>query len=180
MSEKPEENSVGLERLKKAVLFPEVKFAMWGLVFMLIMGVFYREFSRPFFGDLSVEEQVFAGYMLSLAHGHSFALFFLIPIGLAFATYLVGDKLSEESIEKIAKLFKIYAIAAIGTYALLFYKGVWWVTQYEPGAGIGLTEVDESLYGGSVALRSIVYAAFHTTFGVISIWYAVKLSKHMK
>src|SRR6056297_2203046 len=93
MSDNSEKSTHRLNSLKEMVLFPQVKFAMWGLIFMLIMGVFYREFSRPFFGDLSLEDQIFSGYMLSLAHGHSFALFFLIPIGFAFFTFLIADKM---------------------------------------------------------------------------------------
>src|SRR6056297_2750349 len=113
-----------IEFLKKNLLYKQVKFALYGLIFMLIMGVFYREFSRPFFKDLSMEDQIFSGYMLSLAHGHSFSLFFLIPLGLCFFTFLIADKMDKEKTDKLIKVFRFYMIAAIGTYFLLLYKGV--------------------------------------------------------
>ncbi len=169
-----------IEFLKKNLLYKQVKFALYGLIFMLIMGVFYREFSRPFFKDLSMEDQIFSGYMLSLAHGHSFSLFFLIPLGLCFFTFLIADKMDKEKTDKLIKVFRFYMIAAIGTYFLLLYKGVVHVVYFDPVAGISLQEADEMLYGANIMIRSLIYSIMHVSFGVTIVWYARILGKSMK
>lgn len=153
------------------VITQEARYAIVMLITSLLVGLVYREFSRPFFKGLTLEEQWRYGHPMSLAHGHTFFLGTAIPVVLIVLTYLYRSALGKDRIARLRRLFIAYRIAATTSVALIIYQGL----SFIAGAGRPLDEIDAGLFFGSVALRSSLYAIAHITLAVAVIWYGVTL-----
>jgi hypothetical protein len=155
----------------KNVIVQEARYAIVMLVTSLLVGLVYREFSRPFFEGLTLEEQWRYGHPMSLAHGHTFFLGTAIPVVLIVLTHLYRSALGKDRAVRLRRLFIAYMIAATASIILIIYQGL----SFIAGAGRPLDEIDAALFFGSVALRSSLYALAHITLAVAVIWYGVTL-----
>lgn len=59
----------------------QIRYATVMGILALLLGLVYREFARPFFGGLGLEDQRRYGHFMSLVHGHTFLLGVVIPAG---------------------------------------------------------------------------------------------------
>lgn len=166
--------------VKSRLLFPELLYATVMMFLTLAVGVFFREFTRFVLGDLNLEAQVSAGYYISQAHGHSFSIGFLIPLGFALMTFMLAEHLNPATVRKLRTLFRVYMVAGALTIALLFYKGIAFAWQLGQTPTLSWDVIDESLYWGSVMVRSLVYSVAHIGFGVTIGWYLVVLMKRAR
>ncbi|MHA1620467.1 MAG: hypothetical protein ACTSVZ_14415 [Promethearchaeota archaeon] len=158
----------------------QIKFALICLLLSGFLGAFHREFGRAFSEGLSSEVIYFASRPLSLSHGHVFNIGFLIPLGFALITYFMKDKLDETTMKKLKKRFTLYMITGMGVFLLLFYKGIHFIIYSNATLGLTFTEVDAMLYGGSIALRSMLNASFHTGFWIAILLYSLPIFKSLK
>jgi hypothetical protein len=146
----------------------------------LTVGVFFREFTRFVFADLNLETQVSAGYYISQAHGHAFSIGFVIPVALAAMTYMLRNTLDQPATARLRTLFRVYMAGGALTILLLFYKGIVFAAKLGQTPSLSWDVIDESLYWGSVMIRSLVYSVAHIAFGVTIGWYLVILVKKMR
>jgi hypothetical protein len=159
------------------VLKLQIRYSSLMLILSLIMGLIYREFSRPFFEGLPLVDQLHYGHAMSIAHGHTFLLGAAIPLGMALMTFLLHAELSEAAtLTRLRRLFIAYIVSASANVALIVYQGL----SFIAGAGQPLDAIDAGLFFGSVMVRSSLYAIFHITFAVAVIWYAVIIFRAAK
>jgi len=137
----------------------QIRFAAVMSVLALIMGLVYREVSRPFFADLSLEQQILYGHDMSLVHGHTFLLGAIIPIVMAMLALLVMPNLPDKRLQNMNIRFSAYMIAASVALALMLYKGLAFIF----GAGLPLETIDASLFWGNSILRSTLFGLSHVT-----------------
>lgn len=166
--------------VKARVLKPQFIYATVMMFLTLTVGVFFREFTRFVFADLNLETQVSAGYYISQAHGHAFSIGFVIPVALAAMTYMLREALDRPAINQLRTLVRVYMVGGTLTVLLLFYKGVVFAARLGQSPSLSWDMIDESLYWGSVMVRSLVYSAAHIAFGVTIGWYLVVLIKRMR
>ena len=157
----------------------QIVFALCCLIASGLMGVFFREFTRAFSEGLTGEELFFASYHLSIDHGHLLSIGFIIPLGLALVTFFVRTKLDEKQTKRMTIYFHIYMITGIAVFLLLLYKGIHFMV-YSGTTSLTLNEIDELLYGGSVMIRSILYALIHTIYGIATLLYSIPIFKSLK
>ncbi len=142
----------------------QIRYATVMGVLALLMGLVYREFARPFFGGLGLEEQWRYGHFMSLVHGHTFLLGVVIPAVLALLTMLVLAQLTEKDRQAMTLRFKVYVAASAVALLLMVYKGLAFIV----GAGQPLDALDAALFGGSRWLRGILFGGSH-----IALFWAV-------
>jgi hypothetical protein len=168
------------DTVKTKILRPQLFYATVMMFLTLTVGVFFREFTRFVFADLSLETQVSAGYYISQAHGHAFSIGFVIPVALAAMTYMLRKTLDQAVTARLRKLFRVYMAGGALTILLLFYKGIVFAAKLGQTPSLSWDVIDESLYWGSVMIRSLVYSVAHIAFGVTIGWYLVILVKKMR
>jgi hypothetical protein len=168
------------DRVKARVLRPQFVYATVMMFLTLTVGVFFREFTRFVFADLPLETQVSAGYYISQAHGHAFSIGFVIPVALAAMTYMIREALDAPAVKRLRGLFRVYMAGGTLTVLLLFYKGVVFAARLGRSPSLAWDVIDESLYWGSVMVRSLVYSVAHIAFGVTIGWYLVVLIKRVR
>jgi hypothetical protein len=166
--------------VKTKVLRPQLFYATVMMFLTLTVGVFFREFTRFAFADLNLETQVSAGYYISQAHGHAFSIGFVIPVALAAMTYMLRNTLDQPATARLRTLFRVYMAGGALTILLLFYKGIVFAAKLGQTPSLSWDVIDESLYWGSVMIRSLVYSVAHIAFGVTIGWYLVILVKKMR
>jgi len=96
----------------KTVLSSQIRFASLMSILAMVTGLFYREFSRPFFSGIGLEEKWLYSHYMELVHGHTFLLGAAIPISMAVMTYLVKDQLTEKIYKSMLIRFKAYMISS--------------------------------------------------------------------
>ena len=168
------------DAVKTKVLRPQLFYATVMMLLTLTVGVFFREFTRFVFADLSLETQVSAGYYISQAHGHAFSIGFVIPVALAAMTYMLRQALDQPATARLRTLFRVYMAGGALTILLLFYKGIVFAARLGQTPSLSWDVIDESLYWGSVMIRSLVYSVAHIAFGVTISWYLVILVRKMR
>ncbi|MBN1260262.1 MAG: DUF2871 family protein [Anaerolineae bacterium] len=168
------------KQAKQHLLLPQLRYAAIMMVATLTLGVFFREFTRFVFKALSLEQQLQAGYYISQAHGHTFAIGFVIPALLAALTHMVMLALDPPTLKRLRRLFTVYMAGGALTILLLLYKGIAFAWQLGQNPALALDTVDAGLYWGSVMIRSTVYSVAHIAFGVTVGWYLILLVKRAR
>ncbi len=162
--------------LREHLLPLQVRYALVMSMLSLLMGLTYREFSRPFFRDLSLDAQLLYSHAMRIVHGHTFFLGFVTPVAMATLAYILLPQLDRATVDRLRKLFIAYLVSASANVALMLYKGL----SFIAGAGQDLDAIDARLFFGSVGLRSSLYAIVHITFAVALTWYGIVLYKRAK
>jgi hypothetical protein len=166
----------GTSFLRERLLALQIRYAIVMSMVSLLLGLTYREFARPFFEGLRLEEQLLYGHAMSLVHGHTFLLGTAIPGVLVIFTYVLAAMLDHALIKRLRQLFIAYLISASANVVLMAYQGL----SFIAGAGRDLDAIDAGLFFGSVALRASLYAIVHITFAVTLAWYGLLLYKRVK
>jgi hypothetical protein len=135
----------------------QIRYAAIMSILALVMGLVYREVSRPFFKALSPDQQLLYGHNMSLVHGHTFLLGAVIPITLALLTLLTFHNLDEKRLKNMNIRFNAYIVASLVALALMVYKGLAFIFA----AGLPLATIDTGLFFGSPVLRGILFGASH-------------------
>jgi len=139
---------------RKQIIFSTVM-----MVMSLIMGLVFREVTRGFFKNLTMEQQLIYGHDMSLVHGHTFLLGVVIPLVLASFTLIVLPDLTEKRLQNMNIRFSVYMIAATVALALMVYKGLAFIM----GAGLPLETIDAGLFWGNRILRGVLFGLSHVT-----------------
>ena len=158
----------------------QIRFAFYCIIVSGLVGVFYREFGRVMTEGLSYFNSLHATYPLSATHGHLVNIGFIIPLGLALMTFLVKDKLDEKSLKKMNLWFTINMIAGIGTFLLMFYSAIHFLVLSTGETYMAPEVIDTMLFGGSAALRAILFATIHTSYGGSIVLYSIPIIKSLK
>lgn len=146
----------------RTILTSQIRFAALMSIFAMVMGLFYREFSRPFFEGIALEDRFLYSHFMELVHGHTFLLGAAIPLGMALMTYLVKDHLAEKDFRSMRVRFIAYIFSSSAALLLMIYKGV----SFIMGAGQPLDVIDASLFFGNPLLRGIMFGLSH----VVLFW----------
>jgi len=137
----------------------QIVFSTIMIVVALIMGLVFREVSRLFFQNLTLEQQLIYGHDMGLVHGHTFLLGVVIPLVLASFTLIVLPDLTEKRLQNMNIRFSVYMIAATVALALMVYKGLAFIM----GAGLPLETIDAGLFWGNRILRGVLFGLSHVT-----------------
>ncbi len=133
--------------------------AVFSVFIFLATGFFIREFNEPYLEGLPYETYKVASSLTGFFHGHIFLLLVVVPLLTALMTFPASEHLSPRSI-KILKIFNlIYLVGAVGTLALLIYKGCSMVTGWDAIHDTGL--LDKSFFHANKAIRSSLYGIIH-------------------
>jgi hypothetical protein len=143
--------------LYQQIIRLQVRYVALMSIVALVVGLFYREFSRPFFRGLALEQRMAYGHFLELVHGHTFLLGAAIPVTMALLTSLVRGDLDIKSMLNLSLRFKGYMWASAVSLVLMLYKGVAFVV----GAGQPLDAIDAGLFFGSRILRGVLLGGAH-------------------
>lgn len=143
----------------RRILRDQIRYAAAMTIISLLMGLFYREFSRPFFRGTLLEEQLRYGHFMELLHGHTFLLGAAIPLLMAVLTYMTVAQLTEKDFTAMHVRFKAYIGASAVALALMLYKGIAFVV----GVGQPLDAIDASLFFSSRLLRGLLFGGAHIT-----------------
>ena len=162
--------------LESRLVIGSVRYAGVMIGVALLMGLIFREVSRPFFKGVSLEDQLLYGHAMSTVHGHTFLLGAAIPLGLAVMTYLARQTLTPKAIRQLRTLQAIYIGSSVAAVALMLYKGLAFIVS----TGLGLEAIDDGLFFGSVALRSSLFGVVHTSLAVSLVWYIVKVNRALR
>ena len=102
-----------------------VRFASIMLIVGLVVGLFYREYSRKFLFTYPLQTQLSVGHHLSLAHGHTFLLGMVLPLALALVIVLLRNihAGNDDLFGVLHRVFTFYMIGAVASLLLLYYKG---------------------------------------------------------
>jgi hypothetical protein len=95
-------------------------------------------------------------------------------------TYMLRKTLDQPATKRLRRLFRVYMAGGALTILLLFYKGIVFAAKLGQTPSLSWDVIDESLYWGSVMIRSLVYSVAHIAFGVTIGWYLVILIKKMR
>jgi hypothetical protein len=145
--------------LAQKIFQKQIIFSAVMAVLALVMGLVYREVSRVYFQNLTMEQQLVYGHDMSLVHGHTFLLGVVIPFVLAGFTLIVLPNLTEKRLKNMNVRFTAYMVAASVALALMVYKGLAFIM----GAGLPLETIDAGLFWGNRVLRGILFGASHVT-----------------
>lgn len=146
------------ENVRKLISM-QITFAGIMSVLAFVFGLVYREVSRGFFKNLTIDQQLLYGHDMSLVHGHTFLLGAVIPTVLAVFIFMVSGDLTEKRIRNMTIRFKAYMVAASATLLLMVYKGLAFIVA----AGQPLEAIDSSLFFGSPLFRGILFGLSHIT-----------------
>lgn len=151
-----------LPPFSKKLFSLQIRYAAIMSILALVMGLVYREISRPFYKGLTLEQESLYGHNMSLVHGHTFLLGAVIPLAMAVLAFLVMPYLNEKRLKNMLMRFKAYIIASAAALLLMIYKGLVFIM----GAGQPLDVIDASLFFGSPILRGILFGLSH----VVIFW----------
>lgn len=143
----------------RRILKAQIRYAAAMTIIAFVMGLFYREFSRPFFRGVLLEEQLRYGHFMELLHGHTFLLGAAIPLVMAVLTYLTAAQLTEKDLTAMHVRFKAYIGASAVALVLMLYKGIAFVV----GVGQPIDAIDAGLFFGSRLLRGLLFGSAHIT-----------------
>jgi hypothetical protein len=148
--------------LAQKLFTAQIRYAAVMSIVALVMGLVYREISRPFYNGITLEQQQLYGHDMSLVHGHTFLLGAVFPLVMALLTLLALPNLTEKRLKNMNIRFSAYTAASIAALLLMTYKGLAFII----GAGQPLGVIDASLFFGSPILRGILFGASH----IIIFW----------
>jgi len=156
----------------KSLLVRIIRFAIIMLIVVLIVGLFYREYSRKFLFKYPMTTQTSVGHHLSLAHGHTALLGTIIPFFLAFLIFIIkGSDRDNEIFRTLKKVFGFYIIGALASLFLLYYKGSAIIYLFQRSPELSLEAIDKTLFFGNELLRLLLYFLSHTIFGVSLVYF---------
>lgn len=166
----------------KSLLVRIIRFAIIMLIVALIVGLFYREYSRKFLFKYPINTQTSVGFHLSLAHGHTVLLGTIIPFFLAFLIFMLkGFDQANEMFMTLKKVFGFYILGSVASLFLLYYKGSAIIYLFQKSPELSLKAIDNSLFFGNELLRLLLYSLSHTIFGVSLVYFlGVVLSRLKK
>jgi hypothetical protein len=149
----------------------QVRYAALMGILSLVMGLIYREFARPFFEGIPLEQQLTYSHVMEQVHGHTFLVGAAVPAVMALLTFLVLGNLDAKVLGKMLLRFKVYIISSAVTVALMLYKGLAFVA----GAGQPLDAIDAALFFGSRWFRASLFGLAH----VVLFWAAGEYLFHV-
>ena len=71
-------------------------------------------------------------------------------------------------------------VTGIAVFLLLLYKGIHFMVFSSVSFSYTIEQIDELLYGGSIAIRSALYAGIHTVYGITTLLYSIPIFKSLK
>ena len=157
----------------KSLLAKIARFAIIMIIVGLVVGVFYREYSKKLLFKFPLDTQVFVGRHFSLAHGHTILLGAAIPLLLGLLAFLLQefDGKKSEMYRLLSKVFNFYMIGAIASLILLYYKGSAFIYIFRKNPAESFNVIEKSLFFGIDLLRIFLYLIFHAIWGVSLIYF---------
>jgi hypothetical protein len=157
----------------KSLIAKIVRFAIIMIIIGLVIGIFYREYSKKLLYKFPLDTQVLVGHHFSLAHGHTILLGAVIPLLLALLAFLVYEcyEKKSEMFRLLRKVFNFYMIGAIASLILLYYKGSAFIYIFQKNPAQSLNVIDKNLFFGIDLLRIFLYLICHAIWGVSLIYF---------
>lgn len=157
-----------------------LRFAIVMAVVGLLSGVAFQESSKKL--DLALDPglRMQATIHLALVHGHVFVTGVLLPLALAGMLFLarkVGGK--PVGTKPVAFVTRGYLPFVTTTVLLMLYKGYHFLLKARAGE-TSLAKIDESFFGGSLALRHALYGLAHTGMAVCLVVFLVAIWRSLK
>ena len=171
-----------MEKRTKQQIWTIFRFAIIMVIVGLVLGVYGREVTRPLAKVMGLDQRVWIQNFIMLTHGHAILHGAVIPMMLAAATYIFRADLEkdEKAFRALNKAFILYMVGSVLMLALSVYKGSAYVLTIAANPTMTLEMVDEALFGGSIALRSILFTIIHPLYAAGLIWYLLRVRKAVR
>lgn len=158
------------------------RFVLIMVIVGLILGVYGREITRPLEKVMGLDQRVWIQHLITLTHGHALFHGALLPMMMAFAAYLFREDIDQDSkaLGTMKKAFIVYMIGSVLMLALSTYKGTAYVLGIAGDPTRTLEMINESLFGGSIALRSILFTIVHPLYATGLVWYLLRVRKAVR
>lgn len=158
------------------------RFALIMVILGLVLGVYGREITRPLEKVMELDQRVWVQNLVTMTHGHALFHGAMLPMMLAFAAYLFRDDISRDSraLGTMKKAFIVYMIGSVLMLALSTYKGTAYVLGIASDPTRTMEMINQSLFGGSIALRSILFTVVHPLYAAGLVWYLLRVRKAVR
>ncbi|MBL4846451.1 MAG: hypothetical protein JKY65_13060 [Planctomycetes bacterium] len=190
MSELPDHYRAAIRRL--------LRLAAVGIMIGLLLGITWTEFNRstrygetirkvdPPEGRVKIElpagTRWASGLHFKIGHGHSILILGLLPIGFAACLLLLhraGGRVISPRTVKLAPI--LYYVGGVGAVALMIYKGgavfLGLRSSILAGTPTDLGTLEAGLFGGSRAIKGMLYGTTHTAMAVGAFWFMIGVFK---
>ena len=166
----------------KQTLWMIFRFALIMTIVGLVLGVYGREITRPLEKVMDLDQRVWVQNWIMMTHGHALFHGAAIPMMLAAATYIFREDLEkdEKAFSTLKKAFLVYMVGSVVMLILSVYKGTSYVLMIASDPMMTLEMVDETLFGGSIMLRSILFTLVHPTYATGLVWYLLRVRKAVR
>ena len=158
------------------------RFALIMVIVGLVLGVYGREITRPLEKVMELDQRVWIQNLITMTHGHALFHGAMLPMMMAFAAYLFREDISQDSraLGTMKKAFIVYMIGSVLMLALSTYKGTAYVLGIAGDPTRTMEMVNESLFSGSIILRSILFAIVHPLYATGLVWYLLRVRKAVR
>ena len=166
----------------KQALWMIFRFALIMTIVGLVLGVYGREITRPLEKVMDLDQRVWVQNWIMMTHGHALFHGAVLPMMLATATYIFREDLEkdEKAFSTLKKAFVVYMVGSVVMLILSVYKGTTYVLMIASNPMMTLEMVDETLFGGSIMLRSILFTLVHPTYATGLVWYLLRVRKAVR
>lgn len=171
-----------MQKRTKELLWTIFRFALLMTFVGLALGVYGREITRPLMKVVGLDQQVWVQNWVVMTHGHALFYGMVVPMMLASATYIFRTDVEKDAgaVKSLRNAFVVYCIGALLMLSLSVYKGTTYVLAIANDPALTLEAVDNSLFGGSVMIRSILFTLVHPTYAVGLAWYLLRIRKSVR
>lgn len=158
------------------------RFALIMVIVGLVLGVYGREITRPLEKVMGLDQRLWVQNWVMMTHGHALFHGAVLPMMLAVAAYIFREDITKDTkaLTTLKKAFIVYMVGSVLMLVLSLYKGTSYVLMIANDPALTLEMVNETLFGGSIALRSILFAIVHPLYATGLVWYLLRVRKAVR
>ncbi|MEE4195543.1 MAG: DUF2871 family protein [Anaerolineae bacterium] len=158
------------------------RFSLVMVIVGLVLGVYGREITRPLEKVMELDQRLWAQNWIMMTHGHALFHGAVVPMMLAAVTYIFREDLAKDEnvLRTLKKAFVVYMVGSVLMLILSVYKGTTYVLTIAGNPALTLEMVDETLFGGSIMLRSILFTIVHPLYATGLVWYLLRVRKSLR
>ena len=158
------------------------RFALIMVIVGLVLGVYGREITRPLEKVMELDQRLWVQNWIMMTHGHALFHGAVLPMMMAAAAYIFREDITKDTnaLSTLKKAFIVYMVGSVLMLVLSIYKGTTYVLVIANNPTLTLEMVDETLFGGSVMLRSILFTLVHPFYATGLVWYLLRVRKAVR
>lgn len=158
------------------------RFALIMVIVGLVLGVYGREITRPLEKVMALDQRAIIQNWVMMTHGHALFHGAVLPMMMAVVVYMFREDVVKDAnaLKTLKKAFIVYAVGSVLMLVLSIYKGTSYVLAIAIDPARTLEMVNETLFGGSIMLRSILFTIVHPLYATGLVWYLLRVRKAIR